>query len=289
MSAVVERDQRMAFERSNTGLNVSPERIREHVAANIQRPLPQVRACPIRRQRMIVAAGGPSLADRFEILRFQVEKGGKLCTVNGTHHYCVERGLTPDVHVMLDARPFNVRFIDPPQAKTLYCLASQCHPAVFDRLAHNKLAIWHCDSGNGEREIIEKYYQGNWAYIEGGCSVGLRAIMLCRRLGFDQLDLYGFDSCVRGDQHHAYQQVENDTTPTSEKVVVGGKEFYCHGWMKDQAVDFMEMMKHRAGMFKDIHVWGDGLIAALMRAGAERVEGSADDGREHDQCQTDAA
>ena len=76
--------------------------------------------------------------------------------------------------------------------------------------------------------------------------------------------MYGFDSCLRGDKHHAYSQPENDDNPIME-VVVGGKTFYCHGWMAKQAHEFQEVVRYLlapAGI--ELAIYGDGLIATIM-------------------------
>ncbi len=266
MSAVPEK---RPFERGKAGMNTSAERIVEHVEINIRRPLPQVRGGTPRPVPMVIACGGPSLAEDWDDLEALVKDGAKLCTMNGTHNYCVGRGLTPNIHVQVDARPFNTRFVQPPQDKTLYCMASQCHPSAFDALEGHRVAIYHCDTGSGEKEVLDDYYFKHWAFVEGGSTVALRTISLSRMLGFTKLEIFGFDSCFIGDDHHAYEQTENDLAPR-ETVTVDGREFTCHSWMVEQAVDFMGLMKARAMFFEDIRVHGDGLIAALMKHGCDK-------------------
>ena len=46
--------------------------------------------------------------------------------------------------------------------------------------------------------------------IGGGTTVGLLAMSLAFLRGFRKIHLYGFDSCYRGDEHHAYAQNLND-------------------------------------------------------------------------------
>ena len=280
--------EKRPFERGKGHMNTSAERIVEHVETNIRRPLPQLRGSAKRDVSAVIAAGGPSLAGHWDELEALVKGGAKLCTVNGTHNYCVERGLVPDIHVQVDARPFNTRFIQPPQEKTLYCLASQCHPSAFDALEGHKVAIYHCETGSGEKEVLDKYYfspaspghGSRWAFVEGGSTVTLRAISLLRILGFCKLDIFGFDSCLVDGEHHSYEQKENAIAPM-ETVVVDGREFTCHSWMAEQAVDFMGLMKARAMNFEDIRVHGDGLIAALMQAGHDK-QLEKEHGRESD-------
>jgi len=257
------------FEKGDGHMNTSAARIVEHVEANIRRPLPQVRPYPARQQIGVIACGGPSLADDWGDLKALVDGGAKLCTVNGAHNYCVERGLIPSIHTQVDARPFNTRFVQPPQEKTLYCLASQCHPSVFDALDDHKVAIYHCETGSGEKEVLDEYYFKRWSFVEGGSTVALRALSLMRILGFRKIEMFGFDSCHMGGRQHAYDQPEN-LDRKDQAVVVGGREFLCDGWMAEQAVDFMGLMKARAMLYDDIKVHGDGLIAALIQHGHDQ-------------------
>ncbi len=290
------KPEKRAFEPGRAGMNTSKDRLLEAIKHNILRPLPQLRACPFRKESVVLAAGGPSLAKDWEELETKVKAGAKLCTVNATHNYCIERGLIPSIHIQLDARPFNVRFVQPPQKKTLYCLASQCHPDVFDALNGFNVAIYHCDTGSGEAEMLDEFYFAptgvrRWAFIEGGSTVTLRSLTVLRVLGFKRMDVYGFDSCMIDDEHHSYEQKENETTPL-EDVIVDGRTFHCHSWMAEQAVDFMGLMKHRGKNFDDIRVHGDGLIAALIQAGHDKqveFEHGREDGREDGRPEANAA
>ena len=51
--------------------------------------------------------------------------------------------------------------------------------------------------------------------VPGGSTVVLRALPLMRMLGLSQFHLFGFDSCVLPEAHHAYPQPENDNPETS--------------------------------------------------------------------------
>jgi len=87
-------------------------------------------------------------------------------------------------------------------------------------------------------------------------------------LGFHNIHMYGFDSCLREDEHHAYAQPENDYGTHPIPVSVGGRIFYCDPWMFSQATEWMEMI----GLFGDeisLDVKGDGLIAHIIKTGAE--------------------
>jgi hypothetical protein len=78
--------------------------------------------------------------------------------------------------------------------------------------------------------------------------------------------LFGFDSCVEPDAHHAYAQAENDAEPTFP-VVCGGRTFQCTAWMISQSQEFCDLVGF-LGDEVELAVYGDGLIAHIVKTGA---------------------
>ena len=138
---------------------------------------------------------------------------------------------------------------------------------MFDALDGQDAYIWHAANDAGEQEILNEYYLGHYALVVGGSTVMLRAMWLMRMLGFKQMDLYGFDSCYRDDQHHVYSQPENDASEV-KTVWCAGKEFRCAAWQVSQAEDFMQFVKNLGDAF-ELNVHGDGLVAHLIKRGKE--------------------
>lgn len=263
----------LKYDSSKMEMNFPKEELLENIRTNIQRFLPQVKAYPKRKDsKIILVGGGPSLEGTFDELKAQVEDGVKLIAVNNTHDWLLDRGLTPSAMIMVDARPSNVRFVQRPISTCKYLIASQCDPSVFDSLSGHNTWIWHAKNDEGEKEILDNYYMGQWLPIIGGSTVILRSIWILRMLGFTEIDIYGFDSCMKEDQHHAYDQPENDASPVM-KVTCAGKEFYASAWMLSQADDFMHFVK-KLGEHFQLNVHGDGLISHIIHEGAgyERIE-----------------
>ena len=78
--------------------------------------------------------------------------------------------------------------------------------------------------------------------VPGGSTVLLRAIPLFRMLGFKRFHIFGCDSCLEENKHHAYEQLEND----DELIIpvnVSGKIFNCHPWMVSQAQEFIDLIR----------------------------------------------
>lgn len=261
------------YDGSKMELNFPPEEVLKNIETNIKRFLPQVKAYPKNDvPRVILVGGGPSLEDTFDELEAQVANGAKLIAVNNTHDWLLDKGLKPSAMVMIDARPHNIRFVQRPISTCKYLIASQCDPSVFDSLSGHNVWIWHAKNDEGEKEILDNYYMGQWLPIIGGSTVILRSIWLFRMLGFHNIDVYGFDSCLFGDRHHSYDQPENDASPVV-KVTCAGKEFYSSAWMLSQADDFMHFVK-KLGEHFQLNVHGDGLISHIIQEGAgyEEIE-----------------
>ena len=251
-------------------LNCPSEDYVRNVRSSILRQLPQV--WPKEDQDTVIAivGGGPSLDNTIDDLIEKHKNGMKVVSVNGTHDYLLDHGIRPSVHFQIDAREFNARFVENWQEKTKYIIASQCHPKVFDNLKGADVSIFHCASGVVDKKIFDDYYMGNFFSLPGGSTVMLRAIPMMRVLGFKKMEIYGFDSCVVNDEHHAYEQKENDQGPMAT-VTLDGKEFLCYSWMYSQANDFIEMVKAIGHSF-ELKVHGDGLIAHILQTSADKLE-----------------
>lgn len=271
-------------------VNTPDEVIRANIAQNIRRGLPQVRKYAPNAQRIALVGGGPSLLSTFDELRAQAFAGDKLVAVNGTYRWLLERNLKPSVMVMLDARPSNVRFLEPYVPGCKYFLASQCDPAAFDLCAREgrDVTIFHCIGDAEEEAMLRDYYDGRFCVVQcgttGGTTVMLRAIVLMATLGFHRMDLYGMDSCWLGDAHHAYPQPENDQDRRMTITVVPkradgtridalAKAFVCDPWHMRQAEEFQTLIASLGAHFS-LHVHGDGLLAHIVKTGASLPETS---------------
>jgi hypothetical protein len=169
--------------------------------------------------------------------------------------------------VMVDARKFNARFTQPVVKDCKYFIASQCHPSVFKELPKDRTYVWHTQS-EILTEILEAQFE-EWYPVPGGSTVLLRAIPLFRMLGFKRFHIFGCDSCLEEDAHHAYEQIEND----DELVIpvnVSGKIFNCHPWMVSQAQEFIDLIR-MIGDEIELEVYG-GLLHHILESGASMAD-----------------
>ncbi len=250
------------------GVNTAHKIIYRNMRQNIRRMLPQAYCFPPNDYKAMVICGGPSLNDFTRQIKRRRKQGWKLITVNGTHDWCLDHGMVPSLHAIMDARPFNVRFVQRPQEACRYMLASQCDPGVFDALEGYDVHIWHAGTpSDTERKILKAYYRNRWGTVIGGTSIGTRVIGLAHLLGMRHVDVYGLDSCYRGDAHHAYDQPENDYKGKPWRVQIGRRKFWADPWMVKQADEVCEWAQL---MPKDLKltVHGDGMINYLITEAA---------------------
>jgi SAM-dependent methyltransferase len=252
---------------SSVNLNTSEEKILDNIRKNAEFGCKHVRPHMAQDDaEVMVLCGGPSLNDFEDEIIQNYRDGMKVVTVNGAYGWAQERGIHNVNQCMIDARPFNKRFVEPPRDDCFYFIASQCDPSVFEALPKDRTFYWHCTTSDEAIDILQECYP-EYVVCGGGSTVMLRAMVLLRILGFRKLLVYGFDSCVREDEHHAYEQKENDTKIELAPVSVGGKTFQCQRWMVYQAFEFLDMIK-AFGDEVALDVKGDGLIAHILKTGA---------------------
>lgn len=259
-------------------VNVPDAVLLEQIASAIRRGHPQVRPDPPKYERICLVGGGPSLADTFDELKQLLFEGAILVTVNGAYHWCLARNLRPQVHIVMDARESNARFVEPAVPQCRYVLASQCHPATFDAVeGRDNVWIFHAAAGGDEAvtALLDTFYAGQWVGVGGGSTVATRAVSLLRTLGYLRFDLFGVDSCWLDDVSHAYAQPEN---AADERIAVrirlksapltAARTFICAGWHVKQAEDFLQMVRATGDHFL-LHVHGNGLLAHMLTVSAD--------------------
>jgi uncharacterized Rossmann fold enzyme len=247
------------------GLNTAHDDIYDNMRRNIKRQLPQVKPHELNDYKAMLLCGGPSLNDHVSEIKRKRRQGWKLITVNGTHDWALDHGMVPSMFALVDARPFNVRFVQRAHKDCRYMIASQAHPDVFDALEGQDVHIWHGGAELAkEKRLLTKYYNGRWATLPGGTSIGTRAIGLASWLGIRKLEVYGFDCCYRKKAHHAYEQTENDYKTLPWSVKVGRRKFVCDPWMVKQCDEMCQFAAVIPSDFKMIFK-GDGMMSYLVR------------------------
>lgn len=258
----------------DTFCNVENEKIHANIRHCISLGLTTVSPSEDHDDHVCIVAGGPSLEDSLDEIREMRGFGHKVWSLNNTHDWLIERGIVPDASVMLDARPENAAFLKNARNDVQYYIASQCHKDVFSALHGRKVITFH-NATEGAQEVLEPITDGNLYLLGGGTTVGMKAIVLARFMGYRHFHLYGFDSSYREGRGHAYPQHLNDNDRVLD-VSCDGRDFKCAPWMITQANDFIEL----AGMLTEqdciLTVAGDGLIPHIARQMARPRLNAAD-------------
>lgn len=248
-------------------LNTQLEKIKENVRHNISLGVQQVQPHPTNDVEVMIVGGAPSLARDIETIRKMRDHGTKLICLNNAYQFCLDHGIKPSAMVMVDARPFNLRFVENIIPECKYFIASQCDPSVFEKLPKEQTYIWHT-SAEDINEILAQQYE-TWYPVPGGSTVLLRAIPLFRMLGFKRFHIFGCDSCLENGAHHAYTQAENDGQVVVS-VRIGDKVFACHPWMVSQAKEFIDLIKCM-GDVMELEIYG-GMLHQILVDGASRAD-----------------
>jgi uncharacterized Rossmann fold enzyme/glycosyltransferase involved in cell wall biosynthesis len=228
--------------------NTELKQIVSNIHSSTVRNIPRLITQEPREDEVYIIGGGPSLADELEDIK---NHQGFIISMNGTADYLAEHGIVPDVQIVIDARPENIKFLKKHSAKKVY-LASQCHPSLFDEvdatLFHIALHDWDKYLPNDDDAMA----------VGGGHSVGLYAMSIAYVLGFRKMKLYGYDSSYR-DNHHAYEQTSNDTDQIIE-AHVNGRAFKTTQWMVVQVNEFQLLATQLVKMGCTVTTRGTGLL-----------------------------
>jgi len=254
----------------NPKINTATEKILENIKSNAAQDVQVIQPHIKNDNEIMILGGGPSLNDFEDEIRENHANGMKVVTLNGTYNWALERGITPVNQCIIDARPFNRRFVEPIRDDCKYFISSQCDPLLFEGLPKENTYMWHVTCSPEAIDLIDEHYE-SYVLCGGGSTVMLRAIVLMRLLGFYKQHIYGFDSCNSEGAHHAYEQKENDYKVKNVPVTVGDRTFDCQPWMAYQAFEFVDMVKVLADEML-IDIKGDGLMAHIIKTGATAPE-----------------
>ncbi len=143
-------------------LNVTEQLIRTNVRTNLQGRWHDVVPRETNDSEVMILGGGPSLNAFEDEIRARHVDGTKIITLNGAYNWAHERGIWPVNQVMVDAREFNERFVQPIDERCLYFLSSQVHPAVFEGLPPERTYIWHTSAELIRDILLDHYGTEHW-------------------------------------------------------------------------------------------------------------------------------
>jgi SAM-dependent methyltransferase len=214
--------------------------------------LPELSVMAAHPGTLAIVGSGPSLRDTWRLIPPDCE----VMALNGAYRFLRERGRTPEYFAMLDAREVNVNFLTDPAADSVFLLASQCHPSVFERLEGHHVTLFHLGTPTTRRVFPDAD-----PYVGGGGTIGLSALGLAVALGYRTVILYGYDSSFDGEAHHAQSQPQN-VGQSELDVWVQDRKYRTTHAMASQTMDFFpfyEAIRKFAPNFS-VHLVGKGLF-----------------------------
>jgi hypothetical protein len=239
--------------------NTSDEDLARNIKVNSALDLPWLAMQKEHKGIAVMVGGGPSAGDFLKDINNLALNGATVFAMNGASQWLRSKGIAVDYQVIADAKPDTGSLVDPDAYNHLF--ASQVHPNTMAQVDYP--TVWHLAIGDIEPLFPEaRRKRGGYALIGGGAAVGNSALCVAYALGYRTFEIYGFDSCHRGDASHAYEQPMNFGIPCVE-VPWAGKTYYASVAMKAQAERFMITGRHlkEAGCTLNIH--GDGLLPAM--------------------------
>lgn len=214
---------------------------------------------------VVLVAGGPSLKEYLQEIRWRKSIGQTIISCNGATHYLLRNGILPDHQIIIDAKQECYKFV---VFGMHSFIASQCHPDIFAeklRIDEKNITLFNLNT-NG---ILEHIPQNDKPLnlISSGTTVGLAAMAVAYTQGFRKLHLYGYDSSY-AETHHAYSQPDNDADHVVD-AVAEGRVFKAAPWMIRQVQDFQVLANQLADAGCIITVAGDGLLPWVAKCMGE--------------------
>jgi hypothetical protein len=267
----------------NTVAATPPETAHENIRENVKRGLPRLHDLPEFKKvkgfdaAFAIVGGGPSLKNHLNELR-QFE--GRMIACGSVHDYLRIHGFKPRYAAVCDPDQVMANYLRKPCTETTYLLSTHCDKSVFTAIEGCPIALWHC--APIDEEFLNEV-DPQWQAVGGGCTVGLRAISIALMLGYSNLHLFGFDSCLSDEEHHAYsftdetEEIGHIYTIKLGNLTEGppedAKEFRCAGYQMAQASHFRILLDHYSTVFTPTF-HGEGLLPSLWKgieAEAKRI------------------
>jgi len=245
----------------------------EYIQANFRRKLPNLKQLEGREagRAAVIIGGGPSVNGQIKKIDEIVGSGARVIVIDRMTEWAFDNLYdSPDYICAMDS---NIDVLDsfPGAAEEIstwpdYLIASQCHPAVFEKLRFADVYIYNTH----QESIDEKVYQecGDLEGIEinGGGSVILCAMSIAMTLWMRELHFFGCDLHVT---EAAYAQgiLGAGTTEERIRVRVGKRDFITTAPYLAFAQQFFKLVKfgRAVNLLDSVKVYGDSLLTALSR------------------------
>jgi uncharacterized Rossmann fold enzyme len=241
----------------------SQEELHAHTRSALARGLPVIGQADAHHGVVVLVGSGPSLEGQLPAIIQERHLGRLIVAVKGAHDWLIERNFIPDFAICADPSENQWQYFRHRHPAVTYLLAAQCHPNVFDHLALYTVKLWHSYMHQAQAVLPD-----GTPMIGGGTTTGTRAITLFYSMGYRQLELYGYDGSVSGEQVRAGLNLPTKDEHLRYDIVVGDRHFFCTPALTEQAHHFQNLFQVMPDL--TLHAHGDGLIPAILEARANR-------------------
>ncbi len=217
-----------------------------------------------RKKPIAIVGLGPSLAHTWH----KLSDYEYIMTTSGAHQYLLSRSILPTWHAEVDYQAHKIELMGKPDNRIQYLIASTCHPTIFEHLKQQDITVWHpllnpidelkdYDFGIPDGEYL----------INGGANVVLRAMFLSNFLGFNSIELFGFDLSYPPDHPNEYVIDHPSSRDKIKRIKLSapdGTIYHTTEHMHDYAQQFFFLKKVLEWHGMNIICHGDGMIADLI-------------------------
>lgn len=231
----------------------------------------------------VVCGTGPTLTGAIREIRALARKGYAIFAVKQSIRILTDLGIKVDYSVAMDPTERQIRKTPVVEGVT-YCVASTCHPRMFDYLLNKNADVLLCHSASGaqdgeigELDLYDKYFEGvpgNEFVASGGYTVVNRAVSVAEYMGAKRIYIAGAPFGWREGAGYYEGSVKepagNASGPTlDDKGQIDGKTWYSKADLMPSAVSLA--LKAKANPAK-YYFMGDSLAAALAARSYEFIE-----------------
>lgn len=245
----------------------------KNIKANFRRGLPNIKQLVDKEagHAAVIIGGGPSVSGYSKKIDEMVDGGARVIAIDRMSDWCFENlHRSPDYVIALDSN-IDVtdsfpRAIEAVDLWPTYIMASQCHPAVFERLAFADTFIFNTHQEGIDESVFRECGDLDGVEVNGGGSVVLCAMSIAMTLGMRDLHVFGFD-CHVTNAAYAEGIKGNGTTDERITVRIEDRDFVTtHSYLAFAQQFFTIVRFGRDDELVDsVKIYGDSMITAMSK------------------------
>lgn len=245
---------------------IPAEEIRAHIMENQTLITNWIHPCKTTEEEIAVVSAGPMMVP--EDVRLEMAVGRKIVAVKHALQPLKTAGITPWACILLDPRPHVNDFVEYPDPRIIWFVATQVDPEVTRKLLSSGCTVWgyHANVAADEEKLTIRQAQ---AIVSGGSATATRGLYMLNRLGFYKFRLYGYDLCFpdKPDLNIKDEHGQNKYLEISLNFSDGNtrrkKCFWTELQLMGQYEEMNEMIKAEKFQFE---AFGDGIIPFIVNS-----------------------